>query len=114
MFGFGKAQKFVCRHCGTSSEGKLIKRGSPLLELTLWLFFGWCLFTDDKISTEAGTLGGSFVIPLILALTCSVYRASKTWKVCTKCGSAELVPLDTPAGQKLVAEYGQGQKVSQK
>lgn len=65
----------VCEHVG---EPKSHTRGSFLIELVLWLAF------------------------LVPGLVYSLWRLSSRRPVCRACGSSDLVPLDTPAGRRIV------------
>tara|TARA_R110001599_G_scaffold86669_2_gene232243 strand:+ start:334 stop:783 length:450 start_codon:yes stop_codon:yes gene_type:complete len=61
-----------CVACGTRSDGKQKARGSTLVELVLWLTF------------------------LLPGLIYSVWRLSNKYRACPACGSAELIPIDSP------------------
>lgn len=73
----------ICMKCGTVGEGKMFTPGTMFCELVLWLAF------------------------LLPGLIYSVWRLSSKKRVCASCGSAELIPLDSPSGQKLHKEFGE-------
>jgi hypothetical protein len=71
--------RFVCSNCGSVDDVKSYTPGSILIELVLWI---------------------AFIIP---GLVYSFWRLSARKEVCAACGSANLVPADTPAGRRLIA-----------
>lgn len=71
----------ICANCGTRTDGKTVTRGSILIEIVLWICF------------------------LIPGLIYSIWRLTSRHTACGKCGSANLLPLDTPAGRELAARY---------
>ena len=73
----------ICTKCGTVGMGKMFTPGSMFCELVLWLAF------------------------LLPGLIYSVWRLSSKKRVCESCGSADLIPVDSPAGQKLLKEFGE-------
>lgn len=77
------AKEMICTQCGTVGNGKKSAKGSFLIEVILWLCF------------------------LIPGLIYSIWRVSGNKPACRSCGSASLVPLDSPVGQKLKREHGQ-------
>src|SRR3990167_5644681 len=76
----GPSGQMVCKSCGTIGEGKSSVRGSIGIEIILWL----CL-----------------IIP---GLIYSLWRLSTRRNVCAKCGGAELIPVDSPIGRKIIDE----------
>lgn len=72
----------VCKDCGTAGETKTVARGSMGVEIVLWLCF------------------------LVPGFIYSIWRLSSKHEVCRACGSERVVPVDTPAGQKLATELG--------
>lgn len=69
---------FVCTTCGTVSKGKMLTKGSVLIELVLWL----CFF-----------------VPGILY---SLWRLGTRTRVCTACNGPMLVPATSPIGQQML------------
>lgn len=67
----------VCTVCHHHGPARLRTRGSFLLELLLWL------------------------VLLVPGLAYSLWRLSTRQRVCAACGSAQVVPPDTPVGRKL-------------
>jgi hypothetical protein len=71
----------ICPTCGTRTAGRMVTKGSILIELILWC---------------------CFIIP---GLIYSIWRLTTKARVCHQCGTAALVPLNTPVGQKLASEH---------
>ncbi|MDX9916365.1 MAG: hypothetical protein RBS49_10830 [Sphaerochaeta sp.] len=71
----------ICANCGFLGDPKTVVKGGCLTELVLW-----CLF----------------IIP---GLIYSIWRLSSKHKACPKCGAQNMIPVDTPVGEKLVAQY---------
>lgn len=71
----------ICAACGTRGTPATHTRGSFWLEVVLWLCF------------------------LVPGLIYSIWRLTSRQKVCRACGSTELVPVDSPRGRKLAAEF---------
>jgi hypothetical protein len=69
------AQKF-CSQCGNVGYTKRIMKGSILTELFLWLFF------------------------LLPGLIYSIWRHASVVDGCAKCGSGNVIPLDSPFAKK--------------
>jgi hypothetical protein len=70
----------VCKQCGHYGEPERHTKGSIWIELVLWL---------------------CFIIP---GLIYSIWRLNTRANVCAKCGSTELLPIDSPLGRKLMQE----------
>ena len=68
--------------CGHISSPKTAIKGNGLIEIFLWFFF---------------------IIPGIIY---SIWRSSSRYKVCRKCHGTNLIPLDTPVGQKILQDQG--------
>ncbi len=68
----------ICLRCGTVSEkGRLYKEGAFWIECLLWL----CCIVPGALY--------------------SLWRLSTRTRVCPACESRNMIPLDTPMGQKL-------------
>jgi len=76
------SQKLICSACGHIGSSKTAVKGSLLIELVLWCFF------------------------LIPGLIYSLWRSGSRHKTCPKCGSTNLITLDSPVAQKLLADQG--------
>lgn len=74
------AQQFICTTCGTVGNPKKIIKGNILLEVFLWLFF---------------------IVPGIIY---SIWRSATKYDGCSVCKSKLIIPVSSPAGQKLLAE----------
>lgn len=73
----------ICRDCGSMGKPKSDTPGSILIEIVLWI---------------------CFIVP---GLIYSLWRLSRRRKVCAVCGSANIVPVDSPVGQDLVRRLKQ-------
>ena len=74
------AAPVVCTKCGSVDKTKSFTPGSILLEIV-----AWCLL----------------IVPGVLY---SFWRLSARKRVCAVCGSAELVPADSPVGRRIHSE----------
>ena len=70
--------EMICTACGSRGRTKSSTPGSIFIEILLWLMF---------------------IVP---GLVYSIWRLTKRHKVCAACGSAALVPVSSPVGQRLV------------
>jgi len=75
-----KAQDLLCTNCGCQGKPKLRVKGSFFIEIILWLFF---------------------IVP---GLIYTIWRLTTKQNVCVKCGSENLIPLDSPKAQQVLAE----------
>jgi hypothetical protein len=73
----------ICSSCGSVSYPKKVTKGSFFIELILWL----CL--------------------LVPGLIYSIWRLASRHDACGRCGSASIVPIDSPIGQKLIKDFPQ-------
>jgi len=74
-------KKLICANCGSMRGFKKQMRGHFLITFILLMFF--------------------FIPGVIYGL----WRMCGKTKVCKQCGSKNLIPIDTPVGQKLFTEY---------
>ena len=80
-----RPQPLVCTRCATLGEPMMTLRGSGAVELALWLLI------------------------LVPGIIYSVWRrSSPPVQQCPACGSEELVPPDSPTGQRLIQEKASG------
>jgi hypothetical protein len=70
----------ICTTCGYVGKPVKIIKGSVLLELLLWLCF------------------------LLPGIFYSVWRSNSRVEICPKCKNSSMIPVDSPVGQKLVAD----------
>jgi hypothetical protein len=70
----------VCKHCGHYGKPARETKGSIWIELILWLCF------------------------LVPGLIYSIWRLNTRGDACSKCGSRDLLPPDSPLGRKLMQE----------
>ena len=68
----------VCTNCLTVWETKKQTQGSIWIELVLWI---------------------TFIVPWLIY---SIWRMTSKKQVCKWCGSDSLIPVNSPAGQKLI------------
>jgi hypothetical protein len=74
------AKEFICASCHSVGKPKSVVQGSILIELVLWLCF------------------------LLPGLIYSIWRLSSKKQACPVCGSAEMIPTDSPRGQELMSQ----------
>ncbi len=74
------SKEIICRNCGYQGKAKKTSKGSIWIEIVLWC----CI--------------------LLPGLIYSIWRLTSKYLACPKCGSKDLVPLDSPVGQKLLKE----------
>jgi len=70
----------LCVNCGHQGKPKLLTKGSFGIEIVLWI---------------------CFIIP---GLIYSIWRQTTKYPACPTCKSANLIPLDSPAAQKILAK----------
>ena len=73
--------RYICTNCGFEDNPVSYTPGSFWIELALWICF------------------------LLPGLIYSDWRLSARKKVCPKCKSPNMIPLDSPMGKKLHQEY---------
>lgn len=73
--------KYICSNCGHKGLPETFTKGSCLIELILWFFF---------------------IIP---GLIYTVWRISSRHGICPSCKSPNMIPENTPKGQKLIKEF---------
>lgn len=78
----------ICKNCGYCGEEETKVKGSLGLEIALWIL-------------GLLTMG----IGWLVALPYSIWRLCSKTKGCPKCGSENMLPLDTPAGKKLAEDF---------
>lgn len=76
--------RHICKTCGHRGRPIIIADGSLLVEIFVWVLSVFTVFF------------------LIVALWYSLWRFSSRKKVCEKCLSQEIIPENSPLGQKLV------------
>lgn len=75
------AKEEICPNCGYKGKPKKLTKGTIWIEIVLWLF-------------------------LIIPGVCyTLWRMTSKVLVCPQCKTAGMVTIDSPRGQKLVAEY---------
>lgn len=73
-------QQFICTSCGYVGFPTTTTKGSFLIELALWFCF------------------------LLPGLIYSIWRLSSRYSSCPKCKGQNMIPADSPIGQKLMTE----------
>ena len=76
------AQQLICSACGHVGDTKRSVKGSLGVEIFLWLCF------------------------LLPGLIYSLWRQSTYHKACSVCGGTNLIPVNSPVGQKLLKDQG--------
>jgi len=71
----------ICPTCGQLSFGRKKPKGSPWIEILLWLCF------------------------LVPGIIYTIWRCSGDIRVCPACESRGLIPANTPRGQVMVNEF---------
>lgn len=72
----------ICKECGYHGKMKKHTKGSFIIEVFLWLML------------------------LVPGIVYSLWRVTSKIKICPKCKSDKIIPLNSPAGKKLAEEYG--------
>ena len=70
----------LCTNCMYQGSPKTIVKGSFLIEVVLWFFL---------------------IIP---GLIYTIWRSGAREKVCPQCGALNMIPLDSPRAQQLIAK----------
>jgi len=74
------AKEMICAVCGTRGKPKRKTKGSIIIEIILWILI---------------------IIP---GLIYSIWRHTSRYKACRTCGSADIIPLNSPRGTQLLAK----------
>ncbi len=75
------AKELICSNCGYTGESMTVTKGSFFIELVLWL---------------------ALILP---GLIYSIWRLTSRYQACPQCGAANMIPLDSPRGRKLIEEF---------
>lgn len=81
-----KGFSLICSSCGIQGETKFETKGSFFIEVVLWLFF---------------------IIPGVIY---TGWRLSNRQNICARCGSDQLIPIDSPKGQQMINSLSTGDK----
>ncbi len=114
----GKIKMSVCRNCGIVDFPERIRKGGSLgkffeaLLWILWIILFGTLFIVFIVEFDFF----SFLFALIVSAVTvwfpigfTVWRNAYRYGVCRACGKKDLVPLDSPAGQKLQKQFGKSE-----
>jgi DNA-directed RNA polymerase subunit RPC12/RpoP len=71
---------FYCKSCGSTVLPKTKYKGSLFIEIILWI---------------------CFIVPGIIY---SIWRITTKRKICSKCKSENIIPLNTPEAEKAIAQ----------
>lgn len=114
----------ICTECGHAAVPLRQQRGRDDLEINLWL--GWIslavLYAVAVILhvLTGKLLHGKFYFPpgmivrlfhrlteifLVLSLVYTVWRMSTGYHACPKCLHDSMIPIDSPRGQRVKAEF---------
>ena len=91
---FDSFKKKICPDCGHTGRARSLPKVNFALELILWIAGILSLFTI--------ALAWFIVVPIIYSL----WRMLSRTPVCSKCNHPGVIPLDSPKGKQLAAEYG--------
>lgn len=86
----------ICTTCGYVGKSKRITKGSTFLELLLWI-----------VSVILAVVYSGWF--LLAGLLYSLWRIASRYHACPKCGGPNMIPTDSPVGQRLVNEQSQRQ-----
>lgn len=75
--------RYICPNCGSIGNPRTYTKGAFLVEVTLWL------------------------LCLLPGLIYSMWRLTSRYRGCPSCGAANMVPVDSPHGRKLLANRQQ-------
>jgi hypothetical protein len=102
------APSWVCATCGSLSEGARRTPGSFLLEIALWgaglWYIGDRYVTQLRLPPALQSLYDTQAWLLLIPLAYSVYRIAARKRRCAACGGGQLVPADSPVGQRIRAD----------
>lgn len=82
-----KKKEMVCKDCGLTGKIRKTMRGSLLIEVILWIAL------------------------LIPGLIYTAWRFTTKLYVCPSCGSRNVIPSNSPFGQKLLAQNNELEKI---
>ena len=74
------AKEMICTSCGTKGKPKRKTKGSIFVEIILWI---------------------CFIIPGVIY---SIWRMTTRYKACPSCDAPNMIPVDSPMAQKIMAE----------
>ena len=77
--------KVICTVCGAAESPKEYTKGSLLVEIVLWL---------------------CFIVP---GLIYTIWRHASRYEGCRSCESKDIVPLSSPVGKRLAADFHKGE-----
>lgn len=75
------AKERICQSCGTTGKTRTETPGSIFIEIILWFCF------------------------LVPGMIYTIWRHTKKHQVCPACGSAAVIPADSPAGRELSMKF---------
>jgi hypothetical protein len=73
----------ICTACGCVGSPTRVTKGSFFVEIFLWL------------------------LACLPGLIYTIWRLASKYDACPKCGNATMIPIDTPMGQRLLAQWTQ-------
>lgn len=95
------ATQMICSSCGSVDEPLKKIKGSGIFEIILYFFF----IIPALLCSISPAFWVFALIGLIPGLMYSGYRRRSKYKVCSKCNSKEVIPLDSPRGRELSSRY---------
>ncbi len=84
--------KIFCKNCGYVGKSCSKTKGSIFIEIILWLFF------------IPGIIFWPLLLIGILGVIYSIWRLTATYKICPKCKSSSIIPVDSPMASKFFKE----------
>ena len=92
-------KNLICSSCGHANSAKRVTRGTFLAEVALWLVAIFLIFVIPLI-------GG---VLIVVAIIYSVWRLLSRRTECRHCGNTNLIPADSPMGEKLNRDLRESQ-----
>lgn len=83
----------ICKACGYAGDSKSAAPSSLGVEILVWIV---------ALVLSPFTL----FISIAIALGFSIWRLASKYRACAKCGSKDLIPLDSPIGRQLAEQSG--------
>ena len=91
-------KNLICGSCGHANSAKRVTPGTFLAEVILWITALFLLFA---IPFAGGAL-------IVLAIVYSAWRLLSRRTECRHCGNTNLIPADSPMGEKLSRDLKKG------
>lgn len=87
-----KRQEVICKNCGHQGISEKKVPGNILSSMIILVFAIMLGLISDWL----------FILGILIFIASGIYSYENTVMVCEKCKSKDIIPVDTPEGQKLV------------